>query len=56
MEVINNLGKSEVCQGDNTIYPLEVSHVTAIYSDGKVLACGGGAIDQCFSFNKKKAG
>ena len=54
MEVINNLGKSEVCQGDNTIYPLEVSLVTAIYSDGKVLACGGGATDQCFSFDKEK--
>jgi len=39
MEVLDNLGQTRLCQ--NSSYPLEVYEVSATYTDGKLLSCGG---------------
>ena len=56
MEVIDNFGQTRICQGSNSIYPLQVDSATAIYSNGIILSCGGISprTDQCFIYEKSK--
>ena len=58
MEVIDSNGETRLCQGSNSMYPLEVSDATAIYTNGRILACGGNTninrTDQCYVYEKGK--
>ena len=58
MEVIDNFGQTRICQGSNSIYPIQVILATAIYSNGMILSCGGYVnhqpTDQCYIYEKSK--
>ena len=62
MEIIESDGKTRLCQRNNSMFPVRIMHVTATYTSGTILACGGytfhynltGYKDQCYIYEKNK--
>ena len=58
IEVIYNQGHTRICKGENNIYPLKISLATAVYTNGKIIICGGhrgySNTDECYVFQKDK--
>ena len=41
MEIVESDGNTRLFQRNNSMFPLRINHVTATYTSGTILACGG---------------
>ena len=59
MEVMDESGSTKICKNPKSKYPLQVSSATGVYTEGRMIVCGGCCpinITACYSYGDDQQG
>jgi len=58
MEVMDESGSTKICKNPNSRYPLQVSDATGVYTEGRMIVCGGWIprTSACYSYKDDQQG
>merc|ERR1712038_1155088 len=58
MEVMDESGSTKLCKNPKSKYPLQVSYATGVYTEGRMIVCGGGSppTSHCYTYENDQQG